>query len=156
MHVSEPHIALRRKESANLGLKKQAGVMLLEALVALLIFSIGILGLVAIQTRAIALSQDAQYRAQASFLGNQGLAIAWSRPPNTLASSLVSGDPEYEQWINQVQATLPGATYSNSPTMTVENITAGGGAPVTVTIRWKLPASTETHQFVTRAVIGSQ
>lgn len=146
----------RRRSCGSRRLNAQAGVMLLEALLALLIFSIGILGLVALQARAIALSQDAQHRAQASFLGNQALAIAWSRPPNILEDTLVSSDPEYAQWVSQVQAALPGATGSNVPTIAVGATTTGGGAPVTVTIRWKLPSSTETHRFVTRAVIGSQ
>jgi type IV pilus assembly protein PilV len=44
--------------------------MLLEALIAILIFSFGILGLVGLQANAINLSTDAKYRADAALLAN--------------------------------------------------------------------------------------
>ena len=47
-------------------MKKQSGVMLLEALIAVLIFSLGILTLVALQTASIRLTGDARYRASAA------------------------------------------------------------------------------------------
>jgi len=44
---------------------KQAGVGLIEVLVALLILTIGILGMVALQTRALQISQESIYTSQA-------------------------------------------------------------------------------------------
>ena len=48
----------------------QRGVMLIEALVAILIFSLGILGLVAMGGRSVATQADAQYRTEASGLAD--------------------------------------------------------------------------------------
>lgn len=45
--------------------KRQSGVGLIEVLVALLILTIGILGMVALQTRALQLNQDSVYTSQA-------------------------------------------------------------------------------------------
>ncbi|MBL8367702.1 MAG: hypothetical protein JNM54_07255, partial [Candidatus Accumulibacter sp.] len=45
--------------------REQAGVMLLEALIAILVFSLGILSLVALQATSIKLTGDAKYRTDA-------------------------------------------------------------------------------------------
>ena len=52
----------------------QRGVFLIEALVALLIFSIGILGLVSLGAVAISAQSDAQYRTEAANLANKVVA----------------------------------------------------------------------------------
>ena len=51
--------------------KHQSGVMLLEALIAILIFSLGVLGVVGMQASAIAASRDAKYRTDAALLANE-------------------------------------------------------------------------------------
>ena len=50
---------------------KQQGVMLIEALIALLIFSLGILGMVAMGSVAIAAQSDSQYRTEAANYANE-------------------------------------------------------------------------------------
>lgn len=57
---------------------QQSGVMLLEALIAILIFSLGILGVVAMQASAVAASRDAQYRSVASQLADELIGQMWS------------------------------------------------------------------------------
>ncbi len=47
---------------------RQQGFLLIEALVAILIFSLGVLGLVALGGRAVAAQSDAQYRTEAASL----------------------------------------------------------------------------------------
>lgn len=56
----------------------QSGMMLLEALIGILIFSIGILALVAMQTAAVSAVADAQYRVEAVNLASQMLAQVWT------------------------------------------------------------------------------
>jgi type IV pilus assembly protein PilV len=55
-------------------LPKQDGVMLIEALVGILIFAIGILALIAMQATAIRATQDARYRTEAVNYANQLLS----------------------------------------------------------------------------------
>jgi type IV pilus assembly protein PilV len=58
--------------------RKQRGVFLLEALIALLIFAFGILGIVALGATAIAAQNDAQYRTEAANFANEIVGRMWS------------------------------------------------------------------------------
>lgn len=51
--------------------RQQSGVILLEALLAILIFSLGILALVGLQAAAVKQSADAKYRTEAALLANE-------------------------------------------------------------------------------------
>lgn len=57
---------------------KQSGVMLLEALIGLLIFSIGILAMIGMQAISIKNSASATYRSEASYLANQIISQMWA------------------------------------------------------------------------------
>lgn len=52
-------------------LQKQYGSFLLDALIGVVIFALGVLGMIAMQANAIAVQSDAQYRIEASNLVNQ-------------------------------------------------------------------------------------
>ena len=60
------------------GSRLKQGSMMLEALISILIFSMGILGIVGLQANSIKMSTDAKYRSQASLLANQYLAAMWA------------------------------------------------------------------------------
>ncbi|MDM0033580.1 type IV pilus modification protein PilV [Variovorax sp. J22P271] len=73
------------------GSRRQAGVALLEVLVAILLFSFGILGLIGLQARAISYSTDAEDRNRAAMLANEIATTMWLNnsltvPADTLAS----------------------------------------------------------------------
>ncbi|MEE8253990.1 MAG: hypothetical protein V3S58_00090, partial [Nitrosomonadaceae bacterium] len=51
--------------------KEQRGAMLLEALIAILIFSMGILALMGMQVTAINTVSESKYRSDAGFLANR-------------------------------------------------------------------------------------
>lgn len=55
--------------------KKQKGMMILEAMVAIVIFALGIVGILGLGARAIASQSDAQYRAEATKFANQIIQI---------------------------------------------------------------------------------
>lgn len=112
----------------------QGGVMLLEALIALLIFSLGILAIVGMQATAIQDVGEAKYRSDAAFLANQIVADMWSNSTQLAkyAWSGTGGAPTLiANWVNTVQQRLPGAnTYP--PVITI-----GANNTVTVTVRWQ-------------------
>lgn len=56
---------------------RQSGIALLEVLVSVLLFSLGILGLIGLQARAISLSTDAQDRNRAALLANDIASAMW-------------------------------------------------------------------------------
>ncbi len=129
----------------------QSGSILLEALVAILIFSVGILAVVGMQVTAVKAASDARHRSEASLLANELLGQMWvtNRTGSTLQTnfqgSAGSGGTYYNNWYTNVQAMLPGAD-SNPPTVTVVSATG----IVTIVVLWKLPsepASAAAHNY---------
>jgi len=61
----------------------QKGVFLLEALIAILIFAFGILGIVALGATAINAQSDAQYRTEAAAYANEMASTIWTNVQRT-------------------------------------------------------------------------
>jgi type IV pilus assembly protein PilV len=117
---------------------KQKGVALLEALVGILIFSIGILALMALQAQSIRNTVEAKYRNEAAYLASQIIGTMWVDRTNLAGYTTPSGaNGNMTAWRTQVAATLPGITVggTNSPTIAV------AGRQVTVTIFWQMPGA---------------
>lgn len=117
--------------------------MLLEALIAILIFSLGVLALVGLQTVSIKQSSESKYRADAVMLANELIGQMWVADrsfANLSANYASDAGPEYLAWRDRVQQALPGAD-TNPPV--VAPVAAGTPADpstlVTVTVRWKAP-----------------
>jgi type IV pilus assembly protein PilV len=130
--------------------KTQAGIVLLEGLIAILIFSLGILAIVGMQTIAVKETTDARYRSEACLLANQLLGTMWVSDRTTLQANFNTGNVGYNAWLADVAATLPGIA-ANPPDV---NVDATG--IVTVTINWLAPnepASAVAHQYVAVAQI---
>ncbi len=142
--------------------KQQSGVMLLEALIGILIFSIGILAVVGLQAASISATTDAKNRSDASLLANQLIGQMWvsDRTPATLKANFQSGDCDgctpgaaYNLWLADItnNNTLPGIA-SLPPIVTVTPVTVGSftiSSTVQITIRWRSPnqPSDQTHQY---------
>lgn len=65
--------------------KDQTGSVLLEALIAILIFSFGLLAISGLQGAMIKNTTDSNYRAEASYIVQQQIGRMWANP-NNLAS----------------------------------------------------------------------
>ncbi|MBI3068447.1 MAG: hypothetical protein HY323_09740 [Betaproteobacteria bacterium] len=131
---------------------KQKGVLLLEALLGILIFSMGILALVGMQTIALAQVADAKYRTDAAFLANQVIGQMWVNRTNlaTYAYGGGGGPPAViAKWVEEVEDTLPGVTAANHPTIVV------AGTQVTITIFWQPPGSATRRNHVAIAYINA-
>lgn len=132
-------------------------MMLIESLLAILIFSLGILALVGLQATSIKQSTDAKYRSEAALLANEVIGQMWvsDRTTAVLQANFNSpGGAEYSNWRdNRVRAALPGVA-ANSPTAPTIAIDANGIA--TVTVLWNAPnepAGAPIHQYVAIAQI---
>ena len=133
--------------------RRQSGITLLESLVAILIFSLGVLALIGLQSTAVQQSGNAKMRADASLLAGRLLGQMWvsDRKPATLQANYQADGAAYRAWFTDVQAALPGST-TNPPTVTVTNT-----GLVTITVLWKSPnepASDPVHQYVTVAQLS--
>jgi type IV pilus assembly protein PilV len=120
----------------------QKGVVILEALIALLIFSMGILALVGLQAAMIKNTSDNKYRADASFLAQERIGRMWADPGNlgvyacTNVAAGACGD---------VSGVLPNGT---------RTVAVAAKGLVTVTVAWQAPGS-DAHNFTTSTYIGA-
>lgn len=134
----------------------EAGYMLLEALIAILVFAIGILGVVSLQAVSLKNVGAAKYRSDASMLVNQLIGQMWAsdRSPDTLKAQFLAGGAAYSDWLTGVKNELPGYNASSpppDPTVTVECLpNPACPAPpdtsssrVTITVRWHIPGEFE-------------
>ena len=131
---------------------RQRGATLLEALIGILIFSIGILALVGMQALAIKHMSDAKYRSDAAFLANEIIGQMWVNRASlgTYAFAGAGAPPvAIDSWVASIQNSLPGVTAAaNLP------IIAVAGTTVTVTVRWQLPGGLDVHRHITMAYIN--
>lgn len=147
--------------------KSQQGVMLLEALISIAIFSIGVLGLIGLQSAAIKSSNDARQRAVAAFYANQIIGQMWADAGNLAAyqhkpkgmpassacefSGTASTNEKVTAWITTIQGDL------NVPAgSSMQQIAIGASNLVTVTLCWKNPEEAVYHWFTTAAQIQMQ
>jgi type IV pilus assembly protein PilV len=143
----------------------QAGSVLLEALIAILIFSIGILALIGMQATAINSVADAKYRSTAGFLANQMVGTIWANRqsavfPNISGVMVAFPDPSFA--CNVCTSTTGGNAYTQAWASSVAaNLPAGtaiitnpaGSNTVTVSISWQPPKDTVAHRHVVSAFI---
>jgi len=131
---------------------RQRGATLLEALIGILIFSIGILALVGMQALAIKHMSDAKYRSDAAFLANEIIGQMWVNRASLGSFAYPgAGAPPVaiDSWVTSIQNALPGVTAAaNLP------IIAVAGTTVTVTVRWQLPGGLDVHRHITMAYIN--
>ena len=121
--------------------KSQCGVILIEALIGILIFSIGILALIGMQAAAMKNTTDATYRSEAAFLANQIIGQMWVDRANLAQyDDTAGGYAARSQWDADVAALLPVTTpvapATRNPSILVS---AASGNMVTVTIQWRQP-----------------
>lgn len=133
--------------------KNQSGVALLEALVGILIFSIGILALMGLQAQSIRNTVEAKYRNEAAYLANQVIGQMWVDRANLAGYDTGGGaNPNMVAWRTQVANTLPRIVVGGANTPTI--VIAGNQA--TVTVFWQLPGSDSVvRQFSVVAQINN-
>lgn len=106
------------------------GMALLEVLIAMVIFSFAVLGLVALQAKAVQFSTDSEDRTRAALLANELVSQMWTQQ-TTSTTDLSS---QIATWKTQV-ANSAGAGLPNGEGSV--NVDANGVATITVT--WKAP-----------------
>lgn len=143
----------------------QRGAALLEALISVLIFSMGIIALMGLQAASIKNSIDAKYRADAAYLTNQIIGQMWvDRGHIDSYAHLASGGgcapsgsastyAAVTDWLAQVNALLPGAASTKQQIVITTPYTNTKQA--TVTVCWQGPKETSPHNFVATAQINT-
>jgi type IV pilus assembly protein PilV len=129
----------------------QAGAMLLEAMIGILIFSIGILAMIAMQGLAVGYVSDAKYRSDAAFFANELIGQIWVDRANMASYAYPGGtSPILTAWVARVNADLPGSA-ATPPTVVVDAVTG----TVTIAIFWTPPNTQAQHNYQSIALVSS-
>jgi len=134
----------------------QRGSFMLEALIGILVFSFGVLGLVGLQAQSIRHINDAQYRGEAVYLAHSLVARMWADDPATLAAKYQPGGAGYVAFRELVKSLPNGALAANDPQVVVAAGPAINSSLVTVTVFWIPPGGNvaDQHNYTTQAVVG--
>lgn len=137
---------------------KQYGGALIEGLIAMLILTIGVLGLIAMQGNLLTNSTKANLRLKADLLANELAAMVMADntnancyivPTSTQTGCANTAARTYtDNWVTEVNNNLPGSNV-NAPSTTLN-------ADGTFTIRlfWQLPQDGVMHNLITTTHIG--
>lgn len=106
---------------------REKGSVLLEGLIAILIFSFGILAIVGLQANSMRITTDAKMRIDASNIANQRVGAMWTDTGNLAAHA---GN-------NEAVASLPEGKMT----------TVVAADLVTITITWKVPGDDNTQSY---------
>lgn len=137
----------------------QSGAFLLEALIGVLIFAFGILGLVGLQAVAIRNTNDLQYRGEAIQIASAAMGRMWTME-RTKLKTFYEGDDGTggDGYMALVEAAerLPGVkgVDAMAPTVVVADGPSSTSNLVTVTMRWQLPGEATPHQYVSAVMVG--
>lgn len=143
--------------------QRQSGIILLEVLMAIVIFSLGILGLISFQAMAIKQAGDAKLRTDASYLAGQMISQMWldrsnladyihySGGSNCTFTGSASGSSNVTDWLGSAGQS---GTVSALPNAAAQILVETGTNLVTVTICWRAPQETATHNFTSTALIS--
>jgi type IV pilus assembly protein PilV len=129
----------------------QRGMALLECLMALLIFSVGLLGLLGLEARVMNISVDSENRSRAAMLASEVASQMWLN--NTVDPLTLAGTPAYVALLarvaDQTQGGLPGGVPAVVPvagttnaadiTITWQEVSDAPATPSTLTTRVILP-----------------
>ena len=140
------------------------GFMLVEIIVALGLFSIGVLSLLAFQGTAINIAAESKYRSDAAFLANQLVARMWtdrsnlaSYALNTNAAACSTGTntstyAPVQNWLLGVQGDVVMAGLLPGSEEVRQRIDVGASNEVTISICWLTPAG-DTRRYVVRSQV---
>lgn len=78
----------------------QRGYVLLEALVALLIFSLGLLGLIGFQAASTKIAADSRFRTEAAMLADELIAKMAASDVTTVKTDYASDGSKFKAWVN--------------------------------------------------------
>lgn len=117
----------------------QRGVVIIETLISILIFSMAVLAIVGLQAVMVKNTTDAKFRADASYIAQQRIGAMWADSGN-LAT--------YLETDTDISALLPGGLRTVTE---IDPVNLPG--QYQVTIRWQAPGEVQ-HSFTAVATIA--
>lgn len=135
--------------------KHQQGIALLEALLAVLLLAIGLLGTIGLQARAYSALSEAGMRAEATIASEKLLGIIANDQANAVSYALAAGGTPaavLSAWYAETRASIPGAAI-----VIVVGATAAGTTrqQVDIAISWVREKDKAPNRQLTTAYISS-
>ena len=128
--------------------RAQRGVALLESLMALLIFSIGLLGLLGLEARVMNISTDSENRGRAAMIASEVASQMWlnntvsATDPGVVAAGANANDQTQgglPGGLPPAVVLVPGTTNAADITITWQEVSDAPASPSTLTTRVILP-----------------
>ncbi|MGW8392840.1 type IV pilus modification PilV family protein [Pseudoduganella sp. HUAS MS19] len=113
-------------------LRQQGGIVLVEALVAIVIFAFGVLAIVGLQSASVRQVSDAKYRIDAANVVSQSLGAMWA-DRERIQQHAVKDSPVSSLPNGKLTIVVPGPW------------TPAAGVTVTVTVTWQVPGESKVH-----------
>lgn len=135
--------SLRRATPDCAARQRRRGYVLIEVLVAGLVFSIGVLGIVSLQAKMTQAQTVGKSRADATYLANELVGLVWADLPGraNYDSATCAGYARCSDWAAKVARVLPGG----SAAVTVNAVTG----LVTIAISWSTQTGVQTYSTST-------
>jgi len=137
-----------------LPLRRQAGIALIEALVAVVLLGVGLLGVIGLQARSYSALQDTGMRAEATIAADKLLGIMAADQANLSAYALAaSASPgtRLAPWYTETRSHIPGAAVK----IELTPVAGTSRTRVVITISWARKANTAANQHVITSYIAN-
>ena len=144
----------KRRGTSMSAASKSRGLFLLEALLALVVFSFGMLGLLGLLAHALRDSGSAHWRGEAFDVASATLSQMWAEDPAALATRYdgAAPGPGYRALLAAAMR-LPGVSaQSNAPIVTFVD-TSTESRRVAVTVYWQLSTDANAHHASVAGVL---
>ncbi|RFP19629.1 MULTISPECIES: hypothetical protein [unclassified Duganella] len=131
--------------------RRQGGIALLEALLAIVILGIGLLGTIGLQARAYSALSDASLRAEATLAGEKLLGTMNADSNNLLNYGAIEGGAATaatQPWVDETKAAIPGAIIG------VVVVPQQLRIQVAISIKWKRKAGDTLNQHLVTSYIA--
>ncbi len=125
---------------------KDKGFFIIEVLISLLVFTIGVMSVLNFQKNAISNSTNSQNRLVAINY-SESLINKIFLDKNNIDSYINKTSPEYSEWLNELKENLPNVQYKE-PEIYLETI--NGKTVLNITIYWKDPANNNFSQHTVK------
>ena len=126
---------------------KHRGATLIEVLVAVLIFSFGLLGLIGLQSRAMQFSGDADGGNRAAALAGEIAAYMHMARTGDVTNAGLAGP--YAAWVSKVADPASGGLPGGTGTVTFVGAPTAASA-ATIQITWTTPANLLPRRYTTQ------
>lgn len=124
--------------------RTQAGFVLIEVLISVLIFAVGVLALVGLQISMTRAQTDSKVRADAANLASELIGMVWSDSKNLDNYNTAACAGQCADWKSKVLITLPQSSVA------LNTVSATG--QVTVTLNWTSPNG-DPHKYTTATTV---